>query len=174
MPVTVVRTSFATVAIETFITELSRVMRNCPAASVMRTRPAPAARADGAAVAWADSIAPVSPPRRTWSSPEPEERPLEQRGDRGQRPRPRALLEPGQATSRPGARDGRRREPLLELRRDGLGANEEVDLEEALQAPRLEIAGAGEQLLAVSNECLCVQHLRVLVDRDAAVQKVRV
>src|SRR6187402_797289 len=50
MPVTVVPTSFATVAIETFITELSSVIRNCPAASVNRTRLAPAARADGAAL----------------------------------------------------------------------------------------------------------------------------
>ena len=37
MPVTVVPTSFATVAIETFITELSSVIRNWPAASVSRT-----------------------------------------------------------------------------------------------------------------------------------------
>ena len=37
MPVTVVPTSFATVAIETFITELSSVIRNWPAASVRRT-----------------------------------------------------------------------------------------------------------------------------------------
>src|SRR5512132_1747330 len=41
IPVTVVPTSLATVAIDTFITELSRVIRNCPAASVTRTRPAP-------------------------------------------------------------------------------------------------------------------------------------
>ena len=31
----------ATVAMDTFITELSSVMRNCPAARVMRTVPAP-------------------------------------------------------------------------------------------------------------------------------------
>ena len=37
MPVTVVPTSFATVAIETFITELSSVIRNWPAASVRST-----------------------------------------------------------------------------------------------------------------------------------------
>ena len=37
IPVTVVPTSLATVAIETFMTELSRVMRNCAAASVSRT-----------------------------------------------------------------------------------------------------------------------------------------
>src|SRR3954470_7468951 len=48
MPVTVVPTSFATVAIETFITELSRVIRNCPLASVNSTSVAPPARADGA------------------------------------------------------------------------------------------------------------------------------
>src|SRR5436190_41545 len=111
----------------------------------MRTRPAPAARADEAAVAWAD-IEPVSRPRRTRSSPEPEEPGTwslrdqvpgsEQRRDRRERPRPRALLQPRQAASGAGACDGRGREPLLELRRDGLGANEEVDLEEPLEAPR--------------------------------------
>src|SRR6266540_375151 len=37
IPVTVVPTSFATVAIETFMTELSRVIRNWPAARVSRT-----------------------------------------------------------------------------------------------------------------------------------------
>ena len=39
MPVTVVPTSLATVAMETFMTELSKVMRNCAVASVSRTRP---------------------------------------------------------------------------------------------------------------------------------------
>jgi hypothetical protein len=43
IPVTFVPTSLATVAIDTFITELSSVIRNWPAASVARTdRPAPA------------------------------------------------------------------------------------------------------------------------------------
>ena len=37
IPVTVVPTSLATVAIETFITELSRVIKNWPAASVTST-----------------------------------------------------------------------------------------------------------------------------------------
>ncbi len=36
MPVTVVLTSSATVAMDTFITELSSVIRNCPDASVSR------------------------------------------------------------------------------------------------------------------------------------------
>ena len=40
MPVTVVPTSAATWAIDTFITELSSVMRNCAVASVNRTSPA--------------------------------------------------------------------------------------------------------------------------------------
>ena len=40
MPVTVVPTSFATVAIDTFITELSSVIRNCADASVSSTPPA--------------------------------------------------------------------------------------------------------------------------------------
>jgi len=48
IPVTLVPTSFATVAIETFMTELSRTIRNWPAASVSKTSVAPPARADGA------------------------------------------------------------------------------------------------------------------------------
>ena len=39
IPVTVVPTSFATVAMETFMTELSRAMRNCADASVSSTMP---------------------------------------------------------------------------------------------------------------------------------------
>src|SRR5438067_11419917 len=68
MPVTVVPTSFATVAIDTFITELSRVIRNCPVASVSSTIAAPLARAPGAAPATAPSApvatcrAPARPP----------------------------------------------------------------------------------------------------------------
>jgi RimJ/RimL family protein N-acetyltransferase len=45
MPVTVVPTSAATVEIDTFITELSSIMRNCPDARVNRTRLDPAAAA---------------------------------------------------------------------------------------------------------------------------------
>ena len=48
IPVTVVPTSLATVAMDTFITELSSVIRNWPDASVKRTSIAPLARADGA------------------------------------------------------------------------------------------------------------------------------
>ena len=43
IPVTVVPTSLATVAIDTFITELSSVIRNWPAASVSSTIPEPVA-----------------------------------------------------------------------------------------------------------------------------------
>ena len=43
MPVTVVPRSLATVAIDTFMTELSRVMRNCPDMRIARTTPLPAA-----------------------------------------------------------------------------------------------------------------------------------
>src|SRR5215204_3873938 len=49
MPVTVVPTSLATVAIDTFMTELSSVIRNWPVASVRSTTEAPLARAAGAA-----------------------------------------------------------------------------------------------------------------------------
>jgi hypothetical protein len=57
IPVTVVPTSFATVAIETFMTELSSVIRNCPAASVRRTSMEPLARS-AAGVAAAVVIGP--------------------------------------------------------------------------------------------------------------------
>src|SRR5215211_8605069 len=50
IPVTVVPTSLATVAMDTFMTELSRVIRNCPAARVSRTNPVPLAGASGARV----------------------------------------------------------------------------------------------------------------------------
>src|SRR4051812_45940404 len=46
MPVMSVPTSEATVAIDTFMTELSRVIRNWAEASVMSTRPAAAATGD--------------------------------------------------------------------------------------------------------------------------------
>src|SRR5215210_5185890 len=49
IPVTVVPTSLATVAIDTFITELSSVIRNCPAASVSSTSVAPLAPRDAEA-----------------------------------------------------------------------------------------------------------------------------
>src|SRR4029450_8156356 len=55
MPVTVVPTSLATVAIDTFMTELSRVIRNCPDAKVSRTSPVPLAAASGARVVMASS-----------------------------------------------------------------------------------------------------------------------
>src|SRR6478752_3739463 len=45
-PVIVVPTSSATWAMDTFMTELSRVIRNCPDASVSRTAPDAAARVD--------------------------------------------------------------------------------------------------------------------------------
>ena len=49
-----------------------------------------------------------------------------------------------------------------------------VDLEEALEAPRLEVAGAGEHLLAVADEGLRVQHRRVAEDAHARVQQLGV
>src|SRR4029453_13789447 len=55
MPVTVVPTSLATVAMDTFMTELSRVIRNCPAAKVTRTSPVPLAGASGARVLTASA-----------------------------------------------------------------------------------------------------------------------
>ena len=61
-PVTVVPRSLATVAIDTFITDVSRVMRNWPVASVKRMRPAPAFAAPAAALpAEVVSVAIVPP-----------------------------------------------------------------------------------------------------------------
>ncbi len=57
MPVTVVPTSSATVAIATFITELSSVIKNCPAASVDSTTAA-------GILAVSFTLNPVSEPTR--------------------------------------------------------------------------------------------------------------
>jgi hypothetical protein len=80
IPVTVVPTSFATVAIETFITELSSVIKNCPAASVSSTSVAPLARDDGAISAV------VTPPPfrgRRWPAPPEPGDPCRRRPRRG-------------------------------------------------------------------------------------------
>ena len=66
---------------------------------------------------------------------------------------------------------GRRAEPLVELRRGGLRPNLEVDLEEALQAPGLEVARPREQLLTVAHERLGVQHRRVVEDANPGLQE---
>ena len=52
IPVTVVPTSLATVAIDTFITELSNVIKNCPDANVNSTIPAASARPAVATPTW--------------------------------------------------------------------------------------------------------------------------
>src|SRR3954469_15998698 len=65
IPVTVVPTSCATVAIDTFITELSSVIRNWPAASVSRTMLVPLAAAAVVAVSvFTRRMLPVSSGRR--------------------------------------------------------------------------------------------------------------
>ena len=50
-------------------------------------------------------------------------------------------------------------------------AHEQVDLEEALEAPGLEVAGAGEHILAVAHERLRVKHRRMLEDPHARVEQ---
>src|SRR4029453_6784601 len=65
MPVTVVPTSLATVAMDTFMTELSRVIRNCPAAKVPRTSPVPLAGAWGVRVFTASASIPSPPHLRS-------------------------------------------------------------------------------------------------------------
>src|SRR3954454_15487732 len=52
IPVTVVPTSLATVAIDTFITDVSSVIRNCPDARVSRTSVAACVRGDAAVVVF--------------------------------------------------------------------------------------------------------------------------
>ena len=47
----------------------------------------------------------------------------------------------------------------------------QVDLEEALEAPRVEVAGADEHVLAVAHERLGVQHRGVLDDAHAGVEQ---
>ena len=68
MPVTVVFRSLATVAIDTFITDASRIITNCAAASVTSTAcaaPLPAPAVDVEPVPWL-SIATVSTPGRLY------------------------------------------------------------------------------------------------------------
>src|SRR5262245_57216251 len=56
MPVTVVPTSLATSSIETFMTDVSSVIRNWPAASVSRTIWLPVLTADAAALAVPEAL----------------------------------------------------------------------------------------------------------------------
>ncbi len=81
---------------------------------------------------------------------------------------------PADAGARGGDRLRRRREALVEARGEVARAHAQVDLEEPLQAPRLEVAGAGQHLLAVADERLRVQHLRVSEDAHARVEQVAV
>jgi hypothetical protein len=69
MPVTVVPTSLATVAIETFMTELSSVIRNWPAARVSKTTVAPPAGLAGAISAVKAFDSPRSPGGLSIASP---------------------------------------------------------------------------------------------------------
>src|SRR3954453_13932536 len=121
IPVTVVPTSFATVAIDTFITELSSVIRNCADASVRRTSRARPARSAVAVVAaeavtasFCDRARPLPSSRRDVFA-------------RCSRPRP--LGEDGSATRWPrlpdlvGAGDGRGvTDPVGNGHRDALRA----------------------------------------------------
>ncbi len=70
IPVTVVPTSLATVAIDTFMTELSRVIRNCPEANVSRTSPAPVLTGTSVASALTGAASsPAAAPDATGSDP---------------------------------------------------------------------------------------------------------
>jgi hypothetical protein len=57
MPVTVVPTSLATVAMATFITEVSNVIKNCADASVSNTTDAARAPASFNSAPWVDTSA---------------------------------------------------------------------------------------------------------------------
>src|SRR5512135_3053367 len=61
IPVTVVPTSLATVAIDTFITELSSVIRNCAEASVSNTIPAAPAAPSAAGSATTSRLESIRP-----------------------------------------------------------------------------------------------------------------
>src|SRR6476659_4101968 len=64
MPVTVVPTSLATVAIATFMTELSRVIRNWPDARVSRTTPVFCVRPTSVTRGWYPEAGTLDPRRR--------------------------------------------------------------------------------------------------------------
>ena len=63
------------------------------------------------------------------------------------------------------------RKLVLELGGELGGLEADVDLEEPPQAPGLEVAGAGENVLAVGEERLGVQHLRVAEELHAGVEQ---
>src|SRR5664280_3265408 len=66
-PVTVVPRSLATVAMDTFITDVSSVMRNWPVASVKRMRPAPACATPATTLvpdAPEEACSAITPPRQ--------------------------------------------------------------------------------------------------------------
>ena len=90
-------------------------------------------------------------------------------------PRPRAAARsrparsPGLDTASAGAE-----KRSSKLRGEVARAHAHVDLEEALEAPRLEVAGAGQHLLAIADERLRVQHRRVAEDAHARVQQLGV
>src|SRR6185312_3270230 len=96
---------------------------------------------------------------------------LEQRRNGGEGGRLRPRLEPGQDAARPRHGFRRRAEPLLELRCERLRPDENVDLEEALEAPRLEIARPRQYLLPVAHERLGVEHRRVLEDANSSLEE---
>src|SRR5215210_6870590 len=120
MPVTVVPTSFATVAIETFITELSSVIRNWPAARVRRTSVAPAARADDAGSALSIRRVSTRRPGRGPGSPLPEPGPPEHEAQ-------------GSPDRRERGRDGERRAEDGERDGEGDGKGEREDRPRARQ-----------------------------------------
>src|SRR5215472_15693930 len=70
MPVTVVPTSLATVAIDTFMTELSSVIRNCADASVSSTIPAAPAAPSAASLTCSSCPSPMSASLMRLTSPE--------------------------------------------------------------------------------------------------------
>ena len=107
---------------------------------------------------------PAAAPAPSTASDVPAAR-LEQGREPGESRGPGALLQAGQPPPGRGDRFRRLREALVELCRDFLRSEPHVDLEEALQAPRLEVARPREQLLAVAHERLRVEHRRVLEDR---------
>ncbi len=82
-----------------------------------------------------------------------------------------SLGRPGQRPARGRGGFGGRREALVEQPGEVLRAHEQVDLEEALETPRFEVACADEDILAVAHERLRVKHRGMLEDPHARVEQ---
>ncbi len=114
MPVTDVPTSSATVAMETFITELSSAMMNWPVASTKRTKPA-----DAAATALAPCWLIVAPPP---VAPDVGSSAISPSSSDSRQEDPSLLNGPGDAMHGPGHRGQAERPNSLRTSRSGIAS----------------------------------------------------